>query len=672
MLFLLGVVIESYTIAQKTLTPEMLIGMHKVGTPVASSDGSTLLFSVSKTNIAANKTDGDLYTMPTLGGSPTKITAIPGNEWNYVWHPLGKKIAFISAFEGSPQMYEAGINGTNVQRVTNVEGGISGFIYNADGSTIAYTADVTIEKSLMEQYPDLNKANVLAFDNLMYRHWDSWTDYSYSHVFVSKRNADGSFAIGNDVMPGEAFDSPLAPFGGSEQIAFSANGRKLVYTCKKLIGKDAATSTNSELYEYDLASGKTINLTEKGYNSYDANPAFSSDGKFMAWLSMARNGFEADKNDIIMRDLQSGIDKNLTKETDITVSSFIWSTNNQKIYFEATVEATQQLFEIDLKSGKISQITKGDHNYTSLVQAGDFLIGNRNDMIVPSEIYRVELKTGKQIKLSSFNDALVNSLDKPTFEKRWIETSDGKKMLTWVVFPPNFDKSKKYPTLLYCQGGPQSAVSQTFSFRWNFHLMAAQGYIIVAPNRRGLPGFGQEWNDAISGDWGGQAIRDYLSAIDAVAKEPWVNKEKMGSVGASYGGYSVYQLAGVHEKRFKCFISHCGLFNMESWYGTTEEVFFANWDLGGPYWQTPQPKSYTEFSPHKLVDKWDTPIMVIHGEKDFRVPINQGIEAFQAAQLRNIPSRFLYFPAEGHWVMSAQNSMIWHTEFYKWLDQWLN
>ncbi len=653
------------------MTPETLWRLQRVGSPVVSPDNKTLLFGVTSHQIEKNGGTTTLYTLPVSGGEPKKIDGYTGSAYNAVWLPDGKKIAFVNAMSGSPQVYEANLDGTNLTQVTFHDGGINGFRYSQDGNTLVFICDVKVDKTIHEQYPDLDKANAFVFDDLMYRHWNRWHDHTYSHVFHTTRKADGTFGPATDIMKDEPFDAPLNPFGGIEQVAVNADGSQIIYTSKKLKGKEYAQSTNSELYHYHVSTGQTINLTATGYNGYDVAPAFSPTGTHLAWLSMARDGFESDKNDIIVRNLATGNDLNLTADMDITVSTFVWSDDGTSIFFESPIMATQQLFRVDVKTKKIEQLTEGIHNYTSVDDAGKFLIGNRNDMIVPSEIYRVELKTGKQEKLTSFNDAVMAGLEKPTVEKRMIKTTDGKDMLTWVILPPNFDKTRKYPTLLYCQGGPQSAVSQFFSYRWNFHLMAAHDYVIVAPNRRGLPGFGQAWNDAISKDWGGQAIQDYLSAIDAVKSEPWADETNLGAIGASYGGYSVYYLAGVHEKRFSCFISHCGLFNLESWYGSTEELFFANWDIGGPYWGSNPPKSYKAHSPHLLADKWDTPILVIHGEKDYRVPVTQGMEAFQVAQLKGIPSKFLYFPNEGHWVLGPQNGLVWHREFFSWLDTWL-
>ena len=386
---------------------------------------------------------------------------------------------------------------------------------------------------------------------------------------------------------------------------------------------------------------------------------------------MEQNGFEADKNDILVYDYKTQQTTNLTADIDITISDFVWDDEGEKIYFKSCVEATYQLFEINLKSKKYRQITEGIHNYTSLAYANGVLVGGKQSMNHPTDIYAVDIKSGDETQLTDANKEIYDKIKTGEIEKRWVETTDGKKELVWVIYPPEFDKNKVYPALLYCQGGPQSAVSQFFSYRWNFQLMAANDYIIIAPNRRGLPGFGQEWNDDISGDWGGQPMDDYLSAVDELKKEPFIDENRIGAVGASYGGYSVYYLAGIHEDRFKCFISHCGLFNLESWYGTTEELFFANKDIGGPYFGQMVPKSYKEFSPHRLAHKWNTPMLIFHGEKDYRVPVNQGMEAFQVLQIKRIDSRMVLFPDENHWVLSPQNGVLWHREYYAWLDKHL-
>ncbi|HET9826113.1 MAG TPA: prolyl oligopeptidase family serine peptidase, partial [Chitinophagaceae bacterium] len=478
-----------------------------------------------------------------------------------------------------------------------------------------------------------------------------------------------------DIMRDEPYDCPQKPFGGEEDYTWSPDSKHIVYVCKKKYGKDYALSTNADLYEFDLSTNTTKNLTA-GRMGYDVNPSYSKNGT-LAWLSMKTDGYEADKQDLVASTGMGVV--NLTKNRDdIHVEGFRWSDDCRNIFFWAAVNGTLQLFEVDYtgatrKLPGIRQVTKGDFDITGIIgQNGNQLIVSRTDMNHATELYSVDIESGAMNQLTHVNDSLYNSIGKCNTERRWIATTDGKKMLVWVIYPPGFDATKKYPTLLYCQGGPQSALTQFYSFRWNFQLMASQGYIVVAPNRRGMPGHGTKWNEEISKDWGGQVMKDYLSAIDAVSKEKFVDKDRLGCVGASYGGYSVYMLAGMHNNRFKTFIAHDGVFDLKSWYGTTEEMWFANWDIGGPYWDknnASAKKSYSQFSPSNFVDKWNTPIMIVQGGRDYRVPIEQGLQAFQAAQLRGIKSRLLYLPDENHWVLSAQNGLVWQHEFFKWLDE---
>jgi len=671
---LLAFNISFISVAQNKLTPESLWQLKRIYGESVSPDQKSVIFSETEYQLKEDKGTTHLYIMSTDGQNITRISDGENSVYAAQWRPDGKKIGYLSTQSGSMQLWEMNPDGSEAKQVSFYDQGISNWSYSPDMKHISYSMDVKIEESLADKYADLPEATGRAYDNLMFRHWKQWHDYSYSHVFISAYAPGMAAPDQNDIMTDEPYDSPMNPFGGSEQIAWSKDGSSVFYVCKKLVGKDYAVSTNSEIYRYDIATKKTTNITE-GNLGYDNDPVVSPDGSKLAWMSMARNGFESDKNDIRILDFATGTPTNITKDINQTFGSIVWSAKGDKIYALSPVNATYQIFELgidkNMKRNSFRAVTKGEHNINSIHLAGTQLIGTKSTISSPNALYSWDIKTGKETKLSKSNDAQLRATSMGKVEKRMIKTSDGQDMLTWVIYPPDFDPNKKYPTLLYCQGGPQSAVSQFFSFRWNFQLMASNGYIVVAPNRRGLPSFGQKWNDDISKDWGGQAIRDYLSAIDEVAKEPFVDTEKLGAVGASYGGYSVYYLAGVHEGRFKTFISHCGLYNLESWYASTEELFFANWDIGGPYWESPIPESYKNFSPHKKVGNWDTPIMVIHNELDFRVPLNQGLEAFTAAQLKGIPSKLLYYPDEGHWVLKPQNGVMWHREFYGWLDEWL-
>ena len=523
-----------------------------------------------------------------------------------------------------------------------------------------------------DYYPEWQKSDVQIYNELDYRHWDTWNTGSHNHVFYAE-NKEKATPI--DIMKDEPYDSPQKPFGGDEDYIWSPNSKSIVYVSKKKFGTKYALSTNTDLYEYNLETKTTKNLTESN-KGYDTNPAFSPNGD-LTWLQMKREGYEADKNDIIVR--FKGMDINLTANWDNSVASFQWSKDGKKVYFLAAIDGTQQLFEVNFPgltkiAVTVKQLTNGDFDVHDIVDiTGDTAILNRTDMNHALEIYSCNLKKNTWTKLSKVNDEMYSKLSLPKYERRYVTTTDGKKMLVWVILPPNFDKTKKYPTLLYCQGGPQSPLTQFYSFRWNFSLMASQGYVVVAPNRRGMYGFGREWNEKISGDWGGQVMDDYLSAIDDVSKENYVDKARLGCIGASYGGYSVYYLAGIHNNRFKTFIAHDGVYNLQSMYGTTEELFFDNWEHGGAYWEknAVAQKTYTKFNPINFIDKWNTPILIIQGGIDFRVPIGQGQEAFQAAQLHGIKSRFLYFPEENHWVLKPQNAMVWQSEFYKWLKETL-
>lgn len=617
-------------LAQQNMTPETLVQLGKVSGMGITKDGQTIVYSVKHYNLKDDKSTTKLYTMPISGGEPTEIKSTANLLPNDRISPDGN--------------YSISSNEVKVKDI--------------------YGKDV---------YPQFDKSNVMIYDNLNYRHWDTFEDGLFSHVFLNTIK-DKIVRDSVDLMPNEAFDCPQKPFGGDEDFIWHPSGKQVLYVTKKKYGKDYATSTNTDIYAYDIETRRTKNLTE-GMMGYDMKPSFSSTG-VMAFLSMKTDGYESDKNDIIVDD--GKMKQNLTKSWDGTVEDYKWSTDGNVVYFVAPVDGTVQLFVVDYpgatkKLPVVKQITKGDFDVRSMVgQSGNTMIVERTDMNHAAELYAVDLTTGNMKQLTHANDEVYKGITMGKVEKRYVTTTDGKQMLVWVAYPPNFDASKKYPTLLYCQGGPQSALTQFYSFRWNFQLMAANGYIVVAPNRRGMPGFGVKWNEQISKDFGGQAMQDYLSAIDAVSKEPFVDKGRIGCVGASYGGYSVFQLAGIHENRFKSFIAHDGIFDWKSMFGTTEELFFVNNDIGGPYWDKDNAaaqKSYNEFNPINYVKKWNTPILIIQGGKDYRVPIEQGLQAFQAAQLLGLKSKLLYFPEENHWVLQNQNSLVWQHEFYKWLKE---
>ncbi len=662
---------EVPVLSSDLMTPEVLWSFGRIGGAQVSPGGESVLYSVTNYDIQENKSFRETFLLSVSDGKEKKLTGALSGAFNIIWRPDGKKIGFVSAKSGSAQIWEMNPDETGAGQISDIEGGVSGFGYSPDGSKVFYIQNVKLDKSVHDLYPDLPKANARLENDIMYRHWDTWHDYTYQHIFVAEFS-DGKVGAGTDIMPGERFDSPMKPFGGTEQITFSPEGKILAYTCKKKTGKEYAVSTNSDIYFYNLETGETINFTE-GMAGYDQNPLLSPDGKYLAWESMERDGYESDKNRLFVANLQTGEKTYYTARFDQNVSSLSWNQESSALYFISNNQGTEEIYRISLPDGNIVQLTDGVHDYQSVWPAGTNLIAQKVSMSQPAELYLVNLETGAEKPLTTVNKGILDQLTMGKIEERWIETTDGKQMHTWVIYPPHFDPSKKYPTLLYCQGGPQGTVSQFWSYRWNFQMMAANGYIIVAPNRRGLPGFGQEWNEQISKDYGGQNIRDYLTAIDELAKEPYVDENRLGAVGASYGGYSVFFLAGHHDGRFKAFIAHDGMFNFEHQYLTTEEMWFVNWDIGGPFWEkdnAPAQRSYT-FSPHKYVQNWDTPILVIHGEQDFRVPPDQGMAAFNAAVLRDIPAQFLYFPEENHWVLQPQNGILWQRVFFNWLDKWL-
>jgi dipeptidyl aminopeptidase/acylaminoacyl peptidase len=652
------------------LTPEILWSFGRVVEVVVSPDNKTILFGVKYFDIAENKGNTDLYTMNVDGSNLKQITRSAKGENNIQWRPDGKKIGFIYSDDSGSQLWEMNPDGTDRTKLSNDKDGITGFKYAPDQSKILYTKEVETGTKVKDKYPDLPKANAHMADDLMFRHWDTWTE-SYSHIFVA--DYDGkSLSNDKDIMKDEKFDSPNKPFGGMEQITWSPDSKSIVFTCVKKSGRDYAVSTNSDLYSCDLTSGVTKNLTE-GMNGYDKNPVFSADGKLLAWESMECDGYESDKNRLFVLNIETGEKKEYTKTFDQNVQSLVWNADGSKIYFASDWHARYQVYCLDLANEKIEALTEGDHDYESVWFAGDRLIATRMSISQPTEIYSVDLASREQKQVSQVNTDLLAKLKMGEVKERWVKTTDGKDMMVWVIYPPDFDSTKKYPAILYCQGGPQSSVSQFFSYRWNFQIMAANGYVVVAPNRRGLPSFGQKWNEQISGDWPGQNQQDYLSAIDAVSAEPYIDKNRLGAVGASYGGFSVYWLAGNHNIRFKAFIAHDGAFNLESMYLETEEMWFGNWEFGGPYWdknnKTAQ-KTYAN-SPHNFVDKWDTPIMIIHGEKDYRISYTQGLQAFTVARMKGIPAKLLVFPEENHWVLAPQNGILWQREFFGWMDQWL-
>ena len=652
------------------LTPEVLWSFGRIGGVQVSPDESKILYTVSYYSVEQNKSNSEIMVMNADGTDRKQITASANRESAAKWMNDSKTIAFLSNETGTSQLWTMKADGSRRTRLTDVEGGISDFSFSPDETALLYVADVKYGQRTADKHPDLPKSSGIVVNDLMYRHWDEWVQ-TVPHPFVAEF-AGGKLENIKDMLEGEPYESPMKPFGGIEQLAWSPDGKTIAYTCRKKTGKEYALSTNSDIYFYHTENGTSENKTE-GMLGYDQNPVFSPDGEWMAWESMENDGYESDKSRLYVLNTKTGVKKDMSTRFDQNANGLTWSPDSKCIYFVSVWHGTTQVYCADVLTDSILQITRGMHDYESVVPLTAGLIGMKHSLSKPNEIYSINPATGEEKELSFENKEILDNLKMGKVEERWIATTDGKQMLTWVVYPPDFDPDKKYPTILYCQGGPQSAVSQFWSYRWNLQIMAANGYIIVAPNRRGLPGFGHEWLTQISGDYGGQNMKDYLSAIDAVAKEPFVNKDKLGCVGASYGGFSVYWLAGHHEKRFKAFIAHDGMFNLPQQYLETEEMWFVNWDLGGPYWDKQNATAQRSYanSPHLFVDKWDTPILVIHGEKDYRILASQGMAAFNAAVLRGVPAEMLIFPDENHWVLQPQNGILWQRTFFGWLDKWL-
>lgn len=660
----------SPTIENGLMTPEVLHSFGRIGNVQVSPNKEELLYHVVYVDIEANKTNTEILKMKVDGSDKKQLTYTNNHESGAQWIEGGEKIAFLSVHEGTTQLWEMHADGSGMRCISDVEGGIEGFAYSPDGSMVMYIKRVKSVQSIAERHPDLPNATGRVVEELMYKHWDHWVE-SVPHTFVATLE-NGKLTNHTDLLEGQPYEAPLLPFGGTTDVAWSPNSQSVVYVSKKMTGREYAESTNSDLYMYSLQSKTTENITE-GMMGYDVHPLYSDDGAYIAWLSMERDGYEADKNRLFVMDMATREKTYLTENFDNNVDAFVWNSDNKTLFFVATVEAKTQLFSIAIDTKEVTRLTEGQHDYVSVALGGNGLIAKRQSMSRPAEIYTVNISNGEAQEISFENKHILDQLTMGNVEERWIATSDGKQMLTWVVYPPNFEADKKYPTLLYCQGGPQSAVSQFWSYRWNLQMMAANGYIIVAPNRRGLPGFGQEWNEQISGDYGGQNMRDYLSAIDALAKEPYVDQDNLGCTGASYGGFSAYWLAGNHDNRFKAFLAHAGIFNLEAQYLETEEVFFANWDMGGPFWDKTNATAQKTYatSPHKFAHKWNTPIMITHGELDYRILASQGMMAFNAAKLQGIPARMLIFPDENHWIAQPQNGVLFQREFARWFDEWL-
>ena len=696
---------QNMTVKDGRMTPEALWAMGRIGGYCASPDGTKIVYQVGYYSVKANKSQQKICIINADGTGLQTLTTGTKSETDPTWLDNGT-IAFTTGGE----IWTMNVDGSNRRQLTQTDGKVEGFKFSPDRKKVIILKSIPFHEIIKENPKDLPKATGRLVTDLMYRHWDHYVE-SIQHPFVGDVEiSDLKSQISNlkDILEGDPYECPMEPFGGIEQLDWSTDSKQIAYTCRKKIGLTYSISTDSDIYLYDLDTRKTKNLCKpEGYVEprieptktmkyqkvnvkenllnnvgYDQTPKFSPDGKYVAWLSMERDGYEADRQRLCCYDLATGEKKYLTETFDSYVDDFVWSdTKDAMIYFIGVWHATENLYAVSVK-GEVKQLTDTWHDFGSLQLMNNKkqLIMERHCFTAPADLYIVTPNFKKPEKttvaqLTEENKHILDQLGKPSVKQRWVKTSDGKEMLTWIILPPNFDETKKYPTLLFCEGGPQSPVSQFWSYRWNFMIMASQGYVIVAPNRRGLPGFGQEWLEEISGDWTGQCMKDYLAAIDdATQNLPYVDKDRLGAVGASFGGFSVYYLAGHHDKRFKCFIAHDGAFNLEAMYTETEENWFSNWEYDDAYWnkdRTANADRTYRNSPHHFVDKWDTPILCIHGEMDYRINATQGMSAFNAARMRGIEAQLLIFPDENHWVLKPQNGILWQRTYFNWLDRWL-
>ena len=667
-----------FKVSDGRLTPEALWAMGRIGDYQVNADGTRIVYTVAYYSVKQNKSHRVIYVMNADGTNNTLLTTTAQNESNPVWIKGDTKIAFLCSQSGKSQIWEMNPDGTGRRQLSHFDGDIEGFTPSPTGDKILFVAQVKYGQRTVDIYPDLPKTTGILVDDLMYKHWDEWVE-TVPHPYIASFDGD-KMGEAKDILEGEPYESPMKPFGGMEQLSWSPNGQLIAYTCRKKTGLAYSTSTDSDIYLYNIEGGITTNLCkENGKKSngkdmmagYDTNPIFSPDGHYIAWQSMERDGYESDRTRLCVLDLRSGEKRFVTESFESGVDAFCWERDSKTLYFTGVWHATSMIYSTNL-DGEVKKLTDGDYDYSTIAlgKPGELIV-KRHSISHADELYSVV--STEVTPITHENDHIFSQLHMGKVEARWTKTTDGKMLHSWVIYPANFDPNKKYPTLLYCQGGPQSPVSQFWSFRWNFQIMAANDYIIIAPNRRGLPGFGMEWLEAISGDYGGQCMNDYLRAIDDIACEPYVDKDHLGCVGASFGGFSVYWLAGHHNKRFKAFIAHDGIFNIEQQYLETEEMWFANWDMGGAYWEKNNPiaQRTAANSPHKFVNKWDTPILCIHGEKDYRILASQGMSAFNAAVLRGVPAQLLIYPDENHWVLKPQNGILWQRTFFHWLDKWL-
>ncbi len=654
-------------------TPEVMWKLGKMGEFAVSPSGKQLLYANTYYDIAQNKGNAELYLQELGSNLPAmRLTNTAQSEFNPVW--LNEETIL---FARGNEIVSLSLKNQAETVVATIEAGLEGFKVSPDGSQIVYISDLPVQRpdNLNKLYAGLDKTTGRINEDLMYRHWDQWVD-EYPHIYLAsfqKGLVDVENAV--DIIGREPFECPMRPWGGVEQYNFSQDGTRIAYTCRKKVGKEYALSTNSDIYVYTIVSGQTVNISE-GIMGYDQNPVFSHDGKKIAWESMERDGYESDKLRLMVYDFETGEKTDYTADFDYGVSGINWSNDDKQLLAVVMYRGMNEIFSFDVETKAIRQVTKDYHDINGFCLNGNDIYANEVSIQHPSEVFHYAMNDTMQkgTQVTEINKEVLSKVRMGKTEEHWIKTVDGKDMLVWLIYPYDYDSTKTYPALLFCEGGPQSMVSQFWSTRWNFEVMSGAGYFVIAPNRRGCPGFGTEWCEEISGDYGGLCMKDYMSATDYFAQNmPQIDAERIGACGASFGAYSIYWLAGHNENhRFKAFLAHNGMFNFQQQCLETEEYWFTNWDLGGPYWEknAKTAHSYAN-SPHLFVDKWNTPICVVHSEFDFRIVASQGMAAYNAAKLRGLDARYLYFPDETHWVLHPQNSILWHRNFIDWFDTYL-
>jgi dipeptidyl aminopeptidase/acylaminoacyl peptidase len=666
-LFIAGLLLVQVAAAQdrRPIAFDDLMAMGRVSDPQISPDGQWVAYTVTRYDKAKNTGNSDIWLVPLAGGIPRQLTQSEKRDNNARWSPDSKKLAFISAREGGPQIWSLDLVGGEAHKLTSLSTGADGVIWSPDGKYLAFTSEVYPDctddacNKKRNEDADASKVKAKIFDRLLYRHWSFWKDGKRTHIFVVA--ADGGQP--KDVTPGD-YDSPPFSLGGPTNYDLSPDGKELCFARNS--DKVEAMSTNGDLWVVPLAGGEARRITSNP--AYDGSPAYSPDGKYVAYRAQKRPGFEADKFEVMLYDRAQGRSRSLTADLDRSAADLIWTPDSRSIYFTCADEGYSSVYKVPVGGGTTVRVSeKSSNDSIQISPDGKTLAFMRQSMSRPAEIFRADADGRNVAPLTHVNDAALSKLEFGAVEDVRYKGAGGTDIQAWIVKPPGFSPEKKWPAIVLVHGGPQGAWGDSFSYRWNYHLFARRGYVVFAPNPRGSYGFGQKLTDEISGDWGGKVFEDVMKGVDYLAKLPYVDSSRMAAAGASYGGYFMNWLEG-HTDRFRCLVSHDGVYNTVSMFGATEELWFPAWEFGGTPWENPE--TYAKWSPSNFVKNFKTPMLVIHGELDYRVPVADGFQLFTALQLMKVPSKFLYFPDEGHWVLKPQNSELWHKTVLDWIDQW--